>query len=153
MNRDALFPVVVVVLGTLFVTSTVSVTLEESAGVGAPIVDGIDNGGLAVVLVAIFLLFESTDYAGYRSLGGRRLLTDGVLVFVLAAGVTALATAGLGALGLDTAGVTAGPLSVDGIDVGVSIVAFLSGLFVFFDRNRRFLEPAGSSDAVGTTGQ
>ena len=148
MNREALGPVLIVVLGITLATGIVVGTLQEAVGLADRTVTAIDNGGLAVTLVAVFFLFDSTDYAGYRALGGRRILLDGAYVFVLAAVVTVAAATILAVAGLERLPASAGPLSVDGVDVAVSVAALFSGLYGFFLRNRRFFaspDPAADS--------
>ena len=146
MNREALGPVVLVVVTITLATAVVVGTLQEAADAGDRAVTAIDNGGLAVMLVAVFFLFDSTDYAGYRALGGPRILFDGAYVFVVAAVVTAAAATGLAVAGLDSLPATLGPLSVDGVEVAVSVASLFSGLYGFFLRNRRFFDTLASTE-------
>ncbi|PSP89898.1 hypothetical protein BRC87_06945 [Halobacteriales archaeon QS_4_66_20] len=146
MNREALGPVVVVVVAITLATAVVVGTLQEAADAGDRAVTAIDNGGLAVMLVAVFFLFDSTDYAGYRALGGPRILLDGAYVFVVAAVVTAAAATGLEVIGLESLPATLGPLSVDGVEVAVSVPSLFSGLYGFFLRNRRFFDTPASAE-------
>lgn len=146
MNRDALVPALLVVLGTTVATAVLVGTLQGTVGVTERTVTAVDNGGLAVALVAVFFLFESTDYDGYRDLGGRRMLLDGAYVFALGTLVTVLAASALAVVGVESLPATLGPLSVDAVDVAVSVAALFSGLYGFFLRNRRFfVGPAGAS--------
>lgn len=146
MNRDALLPVVTVVLGATFATAVVVGTLQETVDATDRTVTAVDNGGLAVTLVAMFFLFDSTDYTGYRDLGSRRVLIDGAYVFVVGTVVTVIAATTLDAAGLESMPATVGPLSVDGVDVAVSVAALFSGLYGFFLRNRRFF--LGPADGI-----
>ena len=52
----------------------------------------------------------------------------------------------LGPVVLVVVTITLGPLSVDGVEVAVSVASLFSGLYGFFLRNRRFFDTPASAE-------
>jgi hypothetical protein len=141
MDRDALAPVVVGSVVVVVVTSLVSGTLEYGLELPVVYADAVENGGMALVLVGIMLLYEALSYGDYRTKGLLHVGTDAALVFAAAAVVTLAVVsgfdlAGLGDLGGEVAGVV--------FDVGNVLAAlggFVAAAALFFARNRDCYRP------------
>lgn len=136
MDRDALGPVLLVSIAVILLVSIVTAALEGAADVSPVYTEGISNGGMALVLVALLVLFEWLPYERYRENSAAWIATDAVLVFAVAAVVTIAALFGFEAAGLDDIGGDIGPLVLDVSAVVSAIVAFLAAVYVFYDRNR-----------------
>ena len=134
MDNSALRPVALFVLAVVLLTSAVSGTLEQGTTLPTVYADAVYNGGMALVLTSLLVLFESFSYASYRQ---RKppldILSDGLLVFAAAAVVTGIAVTGLDAAGL---GGDVGGLSIDVSSVLSGLLAFAAGVYVFYTRNR-----------------
>ena len=136
MNRDALTPVLVVSAVTIFLTSLLATTLEQSTQLHAVVPAAVENGGLAVVLVGLFLLFEMLSYDRYVEKGRRRILVDAVLMFAAGAVGTAIVFGLFEAASVDAATVELGGLAVEPGQTLSAFVAFFAAYVLFFNRNR-----------------
>lgn len=136
MDRTALVPVAAGSTVVVVLTSLASTTLEYGLGLPVVYANAVQNGGMALVLVAVLMLFEWLSYEVYREKGLLRVGTDAVVVFLAAslvtvAIVTGLELTGLGDLGGEAAGVV---VDVDGVLSGVA--AFVAAVALFYLRNR-----------------
>ncbi|MFT4945058.1 MAG: hypothetical protein ACI9K3_000997 [Halovenus sp.] len=132
MDREALRPVAMFVLTVVLLTSAVSGTIEQGTNLPVVYADAVYNGGMALVLAALLLLFESFSYGSYRRVNPPLdILSDGLFVFAVAAVATGVSVAGLAAAGL-------GGLDVSGFDVSSilsGLLALVTGVYAFYTRN------------------
>jgi len=136
MDRDALGPVALVVLAVILLTSVVTATLDRIPEIPVVYTEAASNGGMAIVLVAVLVLFEWLSYEAYREKGLLWMLADAALVFVAGAVVTVVAIAGFEAAGLGDAGGEVGAVVVDVSALVSGLAAFLVAVYVFYARNR-----------------
>lgn len=145
MNRQVLWPVVVVILLTSLFVGTVGATLTETFGIAERVASAISAGGLAVMIGAVVVLFDQFDIGAYRTAGRNRLLIDSALLFGI--GMFVAATVGITLDGVGAGGttITAGWLVLELDELVLTTLALVCALSVVSYRNRRYFEPRGSS--------
>jgi hypothetical protein len=144
MDDDALTPVAVVALVTVLLTSVASATLENGTDLPVVYADAVSNGGMALVLVAVLVLFEWLSYEAYREKGLPWIGTDAVLVFLAAAGVTLVVVSGFDAAGLGDIGGEIAGVVVDADAILGGFAAFVAAVYLFYVRNRDCYRPPGT---------
>jgi len=135
MNRDALRPVAVCSVVVVLLTSFLSGALEYGLELPVVYAEAVSNGGMALVLVGVLMLFETLSYERYRRKGLLRIGVDTALVFLAAVVVTLAVVSGFDAVGLgDLGGEVAGvTLEVPGVLGGIA--AFGAAAALFYARN------------------
>lgn len=150
MDRDALVPVVVSSAVVVVATSLVSGTLEYGLELPVVYADAVENGGMALVLVGIMLLYEAVSYEAYRTKGPVRVGTDAALVFVAAAVVTLVVVSGFDLAGLgDLSGEVAGVV-FDAGNILAALAGFVVAAALFFARNRDCYRPPNAGRRPST---
>lgn len=136
MNRDALRPVAVSSVLVLVVTSIASGTLQNGTDLPAVYAEAVSNGGMALILVALLVLFEWLSYGAYRRKGRLWIGADAAFVFLTATVVTVAVVSGFEAAGLgDLSGELAGVV-VEASGTFSGLAAFAAAVAVFYARNR-----------------
>jgi hypothetical protein len=136
MDRDALVPVVAGSLVVIVLTSLVSGTLEYGLELPVVYADAVENGGMALVLVGIMMLYEALSYEDYREKGLPRVGADVVLVFLAAVAVTLVIVSGFDVAGLGDLGGEIAGIVFDVSNILGAITAFVAAAALFFARNR-----------------
>jgi hypothetical protein len=148
MNRDALGPVVVASLVVVVLTSLAAGTLENGTDLPGVLADAVSNGGMALILVAVLVLFELLSYEAYRRKGRLWIGTDATLVFLAAVAVTIAVVSGFEAAGLGDLGGEVAGVVVD-VSAGLSgLAAFVAATGLFYVRNRDCYRPPDADGSL-----
>jgi hypothetical protein len=143
MDRDALGPVAAGSLVVVVVTSLASATLEHGLDLPVVYADAVTNGGMALVLVGVLLLFEWLSYEVYRRKGLLWIGADAALVFLAAVVVTVAVVSGFEIAGLGDLGGEVAGVAVDVVGVLGGVAAFVAAVVLFYARNRDCYRPPG----------
>jgi len=122
---------VVVILLTSFLSGAVEYGLE----LPAVYAEAVSNGGMALVLVGVLMLFETLSYERYRRKGPVRIGVDAALVFLAAAVVTLAVVSGFDAAGLGDLGGEVAGVAFEAPGVLGGIAAFVAAATLFYARN------------------
>lgn len=136
MDRDALVPVVITSLVVIILTSLASGSLEYGLEVPVVYADAVENGGIALVLVGIMMLYEAVSYEDYREKGLSRIGADAGLVFLAAVAVTLVVVSGFDVAGLGDLGGEVAGIVFDVSNVLGATTAFVAAAALFLSRNR-----------------
>lgn len=147
MDRDLVWPVLGFSLGVLLLTDFIATTIDVNTGLPVVYAEAISNGGIALVLVAVLMLFEWFPYERYREQGIPHAGTDVTLVTLTAIVVTVLVVSGLEAAGLGNLGTSIGPFPVDISGTTSDVAAFGAGVYAFYIRNREYyVSPSANTE-------
>jgi peptidoglycan biosynthesis protein MviN/MurJ (putative lipid II flippase) len=150
MDRDALVPVVAGSAAVIVVTSLVSGTLEHGLALPVVYADAASNGGMALVLVGIMLLYEALSYEDYRTKGPVHIGTDAALVFIAAAVVTLVVVSGFDLAGLGNLSGEVAGVVFDAGNVLAALAGFAVAAALFFARNRDCYRPPNADRRPST---
>lgn len=143
MDRDALVPAGLVAVATIVLTSVIVGTLEEWSDLPPVVIDGIENAGLALVLVAVLVILEWLSYSRYRQNEPLHVVVDALLVasvtFVVTAGIASL----IHAVALDVVLFESGGLVLETTAFGSGVAGLVAGAYAFYARNKDcYISPA-----------
>jgi hypothetical protein len=141
MDREALVPVVVWSVVVVLVSSLLSGSLEYGLELPVVYADAVENGGMALVLVGIMLLYEALSYGEYRTKGPVHIGIDAALVFAAAAVVTLVVVSGFDLAGLGDLGGEVAGIAFDAGNVLAALAAFAAASALFLSRNQDCYHP------------
>jgi hypothetical protein len=143
MDSDALRPVMLGSAAVIILTSFLSGALEYGLELPVVYAEAVSNGGMALVLIGVLMLFEALSYERYRRKGLLRIGADAALVFLAAAVVTLAVVSGFDAVGLGDLGGEVAGVAFEAPGVLGGIAAFVAAATLFYARNSDCYRPAG----------
>jgi hypothetical protein len=141
MDSDALRPVILGSAAVIILTSFLSGAFEYGLELPVVYAEAVSNGGMALVLIGILMLFETLSYARYRKKGLLRIGVDAALVFLAATVVTLAVISGFDAVGLGELGGEVAGVTFEAPGVIGGIAAFGAAAALFYARNSDCYQP------------